>query len=772
MAKAIKQISLTRGYDVRRYALVTFGGAGGQHACAVADALGIDRVFIHRFAGVLSAYGMGLAELRVLKECSMQKSLSLSGLEEAGQIMADLETEARTELLAQGSAVGALIGKFYLRYQGTNTPLPVGPGTVEEMEKAFLKAHLARFGFVSDSKGRPLVIDSLSLEAIGPSDAPSHELRESGTVVESKPKPITNVEAVLEDRWQSIPLFERGAIGPESRIDGPAIIVESTTTTVVEAGWRAEMSLDMNLLLRRITRLEKITVGTTVDPIRLELFNNMFMSVAEQMGAVLQNSAYSVNIKERLDFSCAVFDAGGRLVANAPHVPVHLGSMGEAVRAIIRRRGAGVQPGQVFALNDPFAGGTHLPDVTVVTPVFGDSARPLFWVASRGHHADIGGLTPGSMPPQSRTIEEEGVLITDFLLVEGGVFREAEFVSLLTGGRYPARNPAQNVGDIRAQIAANEKGSQELYSLVDQFGLEVVEAYMAHVRANAAEEVRRVIPRLKPGRFIQRMDFGGEIHVGIDVDVGGRAAIVDFTGTSPQSSGNFNAPSSIVKAAVLYVFRTLVKEDIPLNDGCLEAIKIVIPPGSLLAPQAPAAVVAGNVETSQAVTNALYGALGVLASGQGTMNNLTFGNGRYQYYETICGGAGAGNGFGGASAVHTHMTNSRLTDPEVLELRFPVLIDLFQIKRGSGGLGRWSGGDGVVRQIRFREPMMVAILANNRVTAPFGLEGGGCGEVGKAYIRRSDGRTEDLGSSGQSDVQAGDSIVVETPGGGGFGVSP
>jgi 5-oxoprolinase (ATP-hydrolysing) len=540
----------------------------------------------------------------------------------------------------------------------------------------------------------------------------------------------------------------------------------------VEVGWRAEMTAGLNLLLSRVVpRPERVAIGTAVDPMLLELFNNLFMSVAEQMGAVLQNSAYSVNIKERLDFSCALFDGEGRLVANAPHVPVHLGSMGEAVRAIIRRRGADVRPGEVHALNDPFAGGTHLPDVTVVTPVFGRSPRPLFWVASRGHHADIGGLTPGSMPPESRTIEEEGVLITDFLLVNGGVFREAEFRSLLESGPYPARNPEQNVGDVRAQIAANEKGARELRSMIDHFGVEVVQAYMQHVRANASEQVRRVIDRLKPGRFVQKMDFGGEIHVRIDVDAKARTATIDFTGTSPQSAGNFNAPSSIVHAAVLYVFRTLVNEDIPLNDGCLEALNIVIPPDSLLAPKSPAAVVAGNVETSQAVTNALYGALGVLAASQGTMNNLTFGNSQYQYYETICGGAGAGPGFDGASAVHTHMTNSRLTDPEVVELRFPVLIDAFRIRRGSGGSGCWRGGDGVIRRIRFRESMIVAILANNRLIAPFGLEGGQPGQVGNTYIQRSDGEIENIGSCGQTTVRPGDAIIVETPGGGGFGAS-
>jgi 5-oxoprolinase (ATP-hydrolysing) len=769
VANAIKKISVARGYDVRRYTLVTFGGAGGQHSCAVADALGMDRVFIHRFAGVLSAYGIGLAELRVLKECSVEKFLNRSGIEEVERVLADLEAQARAELLAQGSEIETIVRKFNIRYEGANTALALESGTVEEMERTFLEAHRVRFGFVMDSRGRPLVIESVSLEAIGRSDVHSDDLHRPEKTAASEP--LAYVDAVFEERWHSTPVFDRALMGSGSRIDGPAIIVEATTTTVVEAGWRAEITPSLNLLLSRIIRRpEKVVIGTKVDPMLLELFHNLFMSVAEQMGAVLQNTAYSVNIKERLDFSCALFDNEGRLVANAPHVPVHLGSMGEAVRAIIRRRGAKMQQGDVYALNDPFAGGTHLPDVTVVTPVFGRSPHPLFWVASRGHHADIGGLTPGSMPPGSRTIEEEGVMITDFLLVDRGVFREADFVSLLESGRYPARNPAQNVGDIRAQIAANEKGCRELISMVEHYGLEVVQAYMAHVRANASEQVRRVIDRLKPGRFVQKMDFGGEIHVEIAVDAKARTATIDFTGTSPESAGNFNAPSSIVQAAVLYVFRTLVNEDIPLNDGCLEALKIIIPPNSLLAPRSPAAVVAGNVETSQVVTNALYGALGVLAAGQGTMNNLTFGNGRHQYYETICGGAGAGPGFEGASAVHTHMTNSRLTDPEVLELRYPVLIDAFRIRRGSGGRGQWLGGDGVIRRIRFREPMIVAVLANNRLIAPFGLAGGGPGKVGKTYIERSDGSIENLGSYGQTEVRPGDAIVVETPGGGGFGV--
>jgi 5-oxoprolinase (ATP-hydrolysing) len=770
MANAIKKISIARGYDVTRYALVTFGGAGGQHACAVADALGIDRVLIHPLAGVLSAYGMGLAELRALRESSVEKPLDNEGATEAGELLSQLENEARQQLYSQQSATETIIRKFHLRYRGTNTPLPIDAGSIPEMRDAFQAAHLARFGFVMDPDERGLIIDSVSVEAIGGTETRVDHLPESGA--EAEPGPVADVNAVFAGKWESIPVFERERMAAGTSFQGPAIIVEHTTTTVVEPGWQAEITPRLDLLLKRaVPRPTRIAAGIGADPVLLEVFNNLFMSIAEQMGAVLQNSAYSVNIKERLDFSCALFDSEGRLVANAPHVPVHLGSMGGAVQAIIRRRKERIRPGDVYALNDPFAGGTHLPDITVVTPVFGKQKQPRFWVASRGHHADVGGLTPGSMPPDSRTIEEEGVLITDLLLVKDGRFREDAFLELLTNARYPARNVSQNVGDIHAQIAANAKGVKELAGLVEQFGLEMVEAYMGHVRSNAAERVRRVIDHLKAGHFVQKMDSGAEIHVRIGVDSDARRATIDFHGTSPQVADNFNAPSSIVQAAVLYVFRTLVKEDIPLNDGCLEALDIVIPEGSMLAPKSPAAVVAGNVETSQAITNALYGALNVLAASQGTMNNLTFGNRRYQYYETICGGAGAGSGFAGASAVHTHMTNTRLTDPEILESRYPVHLEAFGIRRGSGGAGRWPGGEGVFRQIRFREAMSVAILANSRLVPPFGLEGGGSGQIGKTSIRRSDGRVEALGSCARAEVKAGDMIIVETPGGGAFGTT-
>jgi 5-oxoprolinase (ATP-hydrolysing) len=770
MANAIKKISIARGYDVTRYALVTFGGAGGQHACAVADALGMDRVLIHPLAGVLSAYGMGLAELRALHESSVEKPLDNEGAAQAGQLLERLESEARQQLYSQESTAETIIRKFHLRYRGTNTALAIDAGSVAEMRDAFQTAHHARFGFVMDPDERGLTIDSVSVEAISETETRVDHLSKPGD--KAGPDRVAEVNAVFAGKWKSVPVFEREGMVTGTSVQGPAIIVDQTTTTVVEPGWQAEITPRLDLLLSRaIPRAMRVPAGIEADPVLLEVFNNLFMSIAEQMGAVLQNSAYSVNIKERLDFSCALFDAAGRLVANAPHVPVHLGSMGGAVRAIIERRKEGIRPGHVYASNDPFAGGTHLPDITVVTPVFGKQNQLLFWVASRGHHADVGGLTPGSMPPDSRSIEEEGVLITDFLLVEDAHFREDALLELLTKARYPARNVWQNVGDVRAQIAANEKGVRELAVMVEQFGLEVVEAYMGHVRSNAAEQVRRVIGRLKSGRFVQKMDSGAEIHVRIDVDYHARCATIDFHGTSPQVADNFNAPSSIVQAAVLYVFRTLVMEDIPLNEGCLEALNILIPEGSMLTPKSPAAVVAGNVETSQVITNALYGALNVLAASQGTMNNLTFGNSRYQYYETICGGAGAGPGFAGASAVHTHMTNTRLTDPEILESRFPVLLETFGIRRGSGGAGRWRGGEGVVRRIRFREPMSVAILANSRLVPPFGLEGGGSGQIGKTYVRRSDGQVEELGSCARCEVKAGDMIIVETPGGGAFGTS-
>jgi 5-oxoprolinase (ATP-hydrolysing) len=788
MANAIKKISVARGYDVTKYTLVTFGGAGGQHACAVADALRMERVLIHPLAGVLSAYGIGQAELRALRESSVELPLSAEGVAEAEVALSGLEEDARRELQFQHSETESVVRKFHVRYRGTNTALPVAGDSLTKITEAFQAAHRSCFGFTMDPDERGLVIAAVSVEAIGNgrdelplvrkepgSTLGTEEIRMSGSssasteLAEVLPVASTNVR--FAESWQSTQVFDRERLAPGSKIAGPALVIERTTITVIEPGWQGEITEGRDLMLTRVVpRSVHTAIGTEVDPVLLEVFNNLFMSIAEQMGVVLQNSAYSVNIKERLDFSCALFDAEGRLVANAPHIPVHLGSMGGAVRSIIRRRGHQVRAGDVFALNDPFAGGTHLPDITVVTPVFVSDERPIFWVASRGHHADVGGITPGSMPPNSKIIDDEGIRITDFLLVEQGRFREKELIELLSSSPYPARNIPQNIGDLHAQIAANEKGGRELRALVEQFGLAGVRAYMDHVRSNAAEKVRQVIDRLKSGRFVQRMDSGAEIHVRIDVDTEARRAVIDFSGTSAQRSDNFNAPSAIVNAVVSYVFRTLIKEEIPLNDGCLDALEIVVPKGSMLAPVAPAAVAAGNVETSQALANALCGALGVVAAGQGTMNNLTFGNDRYQYYETIGGGAGAGPDFAGASAVHTHMTNTRLTDPEVLELRYPVRLETFQIRQHSGGAGRWRGGDGIVRKLRFREPMQVVILANHRIVPPFGLEGGDAGKVGRTSILRNDGSVEVLNSSDQRDVAAGDAIVVETPGGGGWGV--
>jgi len=796
MANAIKKISVARGYDVTKYTLVTFGGAGGQHACAVADALRMERVLIHPLAGVLSAYGIGQAELRALRESSVELALTPEGVTEAELALARLEEDARQELRFQHSEAESVVRKFHVRYRGTNNALPVATGSVANITEAFQAGHQSRFGFTMDPDERGLVIATVSVEAIGfANDAHSRGGDPVGLASEPRSTdPIASTKVVFDEKRQSTPVFDRETLAPGSKIGGPALVIERTTITVIEPGWQGEITEERDLMLTRIVpRPVHTAIGTEVDPVLLEVFNNLFMSIAEQMGVVLQNSAYSVNIKERLDFSCALFDAEGRLVANAPHIPVHLGSMGEAVRSIIQRRGDRVRAGDAFALNDPFAGGTHLPDITVVTPVFlgyrprtsraiakrrrkrgalheTSGERPDFWVASRGHHADVGGITPGSMPPNSKIIDEEGTRIIDFLLVEQGRFRERELIELISSGHYPARNIPQNIGDLHAQIAANEKGGRELKGLVEEFGFEGVRAYMDHVRSNAAEQVRQVIDRLKPGRFVQRMDSGAEIHVRIDVDPKGRRAVIDFSGTSAQRTDNFNAPTAIVNAVVLYVFRTLIKEEIPLNDGCLDALEIVVPKGSMLAPEPPAAVVAGNVETSQALANALYGALGLVAAGQGTMNNLTFGNDRYQYYETIGGGAGAGPDFAGASAVHTHMTNTRLTDPEVLELRYPVRLEAFQIRQRSGGAGRWRGGDGIVRKLRFSEPMRVVILANHRVVPPFGLHGGDAGKVGRTSILRNDGRIEVLGSCDQRDVTAGDAIVVETPGGGGWGV--
>ncbi|MFO1301779.1 MAG: hydantoinase B/oxoprolinase family protein [Burkholderiaceae bacterium] len=788
MANAIKKISVQRGYDVTRYTLTTFGGAGGQHACDVADALAMPRVLAHPLAGVLSAYGMGLAEQVAMRARSIERRLDVAGIAEALGALAQLDAQARAELLAQGEPEQSIRvrHRLHLRYEGTDTSLPVDAGDEAAMRERFEAAYRQRFAFLMPD--RALVIESAVVEALGESGQgaslapPGHRM---GPL-----EPQARVQVFASGAWHDTPLYWRERMIAGDTVDGPAVIAEATATTVVESGWRAAMSVRGDLVLERHQpRPRRIAVGTDADPVMLEIFNNLFMSIAEQMGYRLQNTAHSVNIKERLDFSCAVFDRDGNLVANAPHMPVHLGSMGASVRAIIdahagpqaRSGGAApLEPGDVYVLNDPYAGGTHLPDVTVITPVFDAAGREiLFYVGSRGHHADIGGTTPGSMPPGSAHIEEEGVLLTDFPLVRAGRLREAGLREALASARYPARNPDQNLADLRAQVAANEKGREELLKMVQHFGLEVVRAYMAHVQDNAEASVRRVIGALKDGAFELSLDNGAVIRARITVDRERRAATIDFGGTSAQQPNNFNAPHAVTMAAVLYVFRTLVDDEIPMNAGCLKPIDVVVPEGSMLNPRYPAAVVAGNVETSQCITNCLYGALGVMASGAPTMSNFTFGNDRYQYYETISGGSGAGGqfdeagrlvgGFDGTALVQTHMTNSRLTDPEILELRFPVRLDSYEIRPGSGGAGRWRGGDGGTRRIRFLEPMIASILANGRVHPAFGASGGAPGAPGADYVVRADGRVDRLRHADRAELDAGDVFVVETPGGGGFG---
>ena len=770
MANAIKHISVQRGYDVTEYVLCCFGGAGGQHACRVADALGMSRVFIHPLAGVLSAYGMGLADVRALRQQAVEARLGDAALAACEPAFAALEAAGRGEVEAQGVSQDRVRCErtLQLKYEGTDTTIAVPAGRergviVGEFERRYRQ----HYGFLMP--GKPLVIEAIAVEAIGKThDALDEQPRfteRRGALV-----PIRSSRIYGGGALRDANLYAREDLRPGDLVAGPAVIREANATTVIEPGWRASLTARDHMILERVVPIERThAIGTTADPVLLEVFNNLFMAIAEQMGVTLANTAYSVNIKERLDFSCALFDAAGNLIANAPHMPVHLGSMGESVKTIIDRRSGTMKPGDVFVLNAPYNGGTHLPDVTVIAPVFLAAVEPEFYVASRGHHADIGGITPGSMPPASTQVDEEGVLLDNVQLVAEGRFLEDGMRAILQGGRYPVRNVEQNLADLRAQVAACAKGADELAKMVGHFGLPVVRAYMKHVQDNAEEAVRRVVGALHDGEFAYEMDSGAAIRVAISVDRATRSATIDFTGTSPQQATNFNAPSAVCKAAVLYVFRTLVDDDIPMNAGCLKPLTIVIPEGSMLNPRYPAAVVAGNVETSQTVTDALYGALGVLAGSQGTMNNFTFGNARYQYYETIAGGAGAGPGFDGASAVQTHMTNSRLTDPEVLEWRFPVRLEEFSIRRGSGGAGRHRGGDGTLRRMRFLEPMTAVMLANHRRIAPFGAAGGLPGALGANWVERVDGRREDYGATCQVEMREGDVFVVETPGGGGFG---
>jgi 5-oxoprolinase (ATP-hydrolysing) len=780
MANAIKKISVARGYDVTRYTLQCFGGAGGQHACLVADALGMTRVLVHPLAGVLSAYGMGLADQNVIREQAVEVTLTEAAMAGIAQQLHALASSASAELQRQAVNAGALHvhQRVHVRYLGSDAALIVPFGSLAQIEAAFEAAYRQRFAFLM--QGKALVVEAVSVEAVVAGDAPI-EQRHALHPPRALPRRDT-VRMYSQAQWHEAALVVREDLRPGDVIAGPAIIAEKNATTVVEPGWQASLSARDHLVLeRRTARPTQFAAGTKVDPVLLEVFNNLFMNIAEQMGLQLQNTAHSVNIKERLDFSCALFDTAGNLIANAPHMPVHLGSMGESIKTVIRDNAGRMLPGDVFVLNDPYHGGTHLPDITVITPVYlSDSdAQPAFYVGSRGHHADIGGITPGSMPPFSTRIEEEGVQINNVKLVDRGVLREAEMLALLQSGPYPSRNPAQNMADLKAQIAANEKGLQELRKMVAQFGLDVVLAYMNHVQDNAEESVRRVITRLKDGSFTLPLDNGAQIQVAIRVNTAERSAEIDFSGTSAQQANNFNAPTAVCMAAVLYVFRTLVDDDIPLNAGCLKPLKVIIPAGSMLNPNPPASVVAGNVETSTCITNALYGALGVMAASQCTMNNFTFGNARYQYYETISGGSGAGGqfnaqgelvgGFAGTSVVQTHMTNSRLTDPEVLEFRFPVHLESYEIRHDSGGAGQWQGGHGGVRRVRFLEPMTAGILSNGREHGAFGMAGGQAGQVGVNRVLRADGSQEDLGHIAQVEMQAGDVFEIHTPGGGGFG---
>ena len=785
MASAIEKISVQRGENPAEFALCSFGGAGGQHACAIAAKLGINTVLLHPLAGVLSALGLGLAPLRAYRQEALEAALDAETVERMKAAFARLEAACRRELLEADIEPGNLSVEYLaeIRVRDSDNTLPVAleggsassPSIrLAELRRKFVRAHRSRFGI--EPLGAELVVEAIRVQASGDTGEAYNPHAGNGYPHShpgqpKEPRAAFIARAVFDGAQHDTPAYHRRELGPAQAISGPAIIAEDHATTVLPPGWRASVEPAGHLVLTRVAARTQAEAGNGIpDPVLLEVFNNRFMHIAEQMGAVLENTAHSVNIKERLDFSCAVFDSGGELVANAPHMPVHLGSMDASVKAVLAARKTGPRPGEAYLVNAPYNGGTHLPDLTVVSPVFLDDAPTAdFFVASRAHHADIGGITPGSMPPDSRHIDEEGVLFDKFLLVSGGRLEEARLRGALAGGPWPARNPARNLADIQAQLAANAKGAWELESLVAHYGRSTVRAYMSHVRGNAEASVRGVIGRLNDGRFACVMDGGERIEVDIRIDRRRRKAVINFSGSSAQSDGNFNAPAPICRACVLYVFRSLVGADIPMNAGCLKPLDIILPEGTLLNPRWPAAVVAGNVETSQCVVDALYGALGVMAAAQGTMNNVTFGNGRYQYYETICGGSGAGPGFDGASAVHTHMTNSRLTDPEVLELRFPVLLREFRVRHGSGGDGRRRGGDGAVRAIEFLEPMELALLSNRRRIAPFGLAGGGDGAPGTARVMRSAGGVTELAGRDRTAIKPGDLFIIETPGGGGYG---
>ncbi len=770
MANAIKKISVQRGYDVTSYTLVCFGGAGGQHACMVADRLGITRVHIHPHAGVLSAVGIGLADVRHLVDAAVEASLTDGLLRSLDLTWDGLETSARSNVEKQGVAAERItsVRRLAIRYAGSDTALQVPAGDVADVIRSFEEVHRSRFSFISPEKD--LIIESIQVEVVGSEEELDTIDRADATATTERSQPAA---AATEKDGRRF--LNRDVLQPGEVVDGPSVLLESTGTTVVEPGWAAVSTESGDLVLERVVPLpERAAVGTSVDPVQLEIFNNLFMNVAEQMGVVLENTAASVNIKERLDFSCAVFDPDGELIANAPHMPVHLGSMSESIKSIIRQN-PDMAPGEVRVMNAPYNGGTHLPDITVIKPVFeigateANGAKPIFFVASRGHHADVGGSVPGSAPANSTTVEEEGVLLDNVLLVQHDRFLRDEIHAHLTSGRYPARNPNQNIADLEAQVAACEKGTSELRRVIDHYGLEVVHAYMGHVKDNAEESVRRVIDALTDSSFTYDMDDGHQVSVAITVDHDNRSARIDFTGTSDTHPGNFNAPSAVAHAAVLYVFRCLVNDDIPLNAGCMKPLEVVLPAESMINPSYPAAVIAGNVETSQVIVDTLFGALGVVGAAQGTMNNFIWGNDEHQYYETICGGAGATAQADGCSAVHTHMTNSRLTDPEVLEWRYPVVLETFHIREGSGGSGTHHGGDGVVRRLRFEEAMEVNVLSGHRLVAPYGAAGGAAGAVGHNRKISAHGETTEFTASAQTTVEPGDRFEIETPGGGGFG---
>jgi 5-oxoprolinase (ATP-hydrolysing) len=733
-------------------------------------------VYIHPFAGVLSAYGMGLADVRTIKQSAVEAALNDPLLGELTPAFAALSQQAIDDVTAQGisPAQVRVVRRVALKYAGTDTTIELQTASADALTAQFEKTYRQRYGFLMP--GRALIVESLSVEAIGTTQrAGDNEIAASQNSNAARDTPVhATVRTFMADAMRDTRVYVREQLMPGDVIDGPAIVKEPTATTIVEPEWRLTVTPLNHLVLTRVVAKQRAhAVGTTADPVLLEVFNNLFMAIAEQMGVTLANTSYSVNIKERLDFSCAIFDPDGNLVANAPHMPVHLGSMGESVRVVLAKRAGTMKRGDAFVVNAPYAGGTHIPDVTVVMPVFvSEQTAPLFYVASRGHHADIGGISPGSMPPFSKHIREEGVLLDNVQLVREGVFLEEELTRLFTEDPLPVRNVTQNISDLRAQVASCGKGAAELLKMVEHFGRDVVVAYMKHVQDNAEESVRRVIHKLSDGEFGVDLDDGSHIHVKVSIDKAKREATVDFTGTSAQRPSNFNAPKPVSRAVVLYVFRTLVDDDIPMNAGCLKPIHIIVPDGSMLAPTYPAAVVAGNVEVSQAATNCLYGALRVLAGAYGTMTNFTFGNETYQYYETLAGGSGAGDGFAGTDVVQCHMTNSRLTDPEVLEFRYPVRVDSHTIQAGTGGAGRWFGGNGAQRRIRFLQPMTAAILGNNRKNQPHGLAGGSPGSAAKNWVERTDGTREDFGHICEVMMNPDDVFVIQTPGGGGCGTAP